>query len=71
MPEGLGSITNKSVYSDLTNFVQRAIVIPATATFDDYLAMDLPEDHVTEEPVDPYAMDTSPGKPIKHVGFAA
>ncbi len=45
--------------------VQKATVIPATDTFDDYLEMDIPEDAVTEEPVDPYSIDTSPGKPIK------
>ena len=45
--------------------VQKATVIPASDTYDDYLEMEIPEDAVTEEPVDPYAIDTSPGKPIK------
>lgn len=29
--------------------------------------MEFPPDVTTEEPVDPYAMETSPGKPIKQV----
>ena len=45
--------------------VQKATVIPVTDTFDDYLDMEIPKDAVTEEPVDPYSIDTSPGKPIK------
>ena len=45
--------------------LQKASIIPASSTFDDYLKMELPEDTVTEEPVDPYSMETSPGKPLK------
>jgi hypothetical protein len=43
------------------------MVISKAATFEDYLALQVPEDEVREEPVDPYSMDTSPGKPIKQV----
>lgn len=45
--------------------MQKATIIPATDTYDDYLDMEIPKDAVTEEPVDPYSIDTSPGKPIK------
>ena len=46
---------------------QRATIIPQSSTFEEYLAMDMPKDSVSEEPVDPYSMETSPGKPIKQV----
>ena len=44
---------------------QLPLAIPKHATWDDYLALQVPEDEVSEAPVDPYSMDTHPGKPIK------
>ena len=61
------SVQKKQGDSGSSGWVQSPFEVPAKATWEDYLALEPKEDVVTEVPIDPYSMDTSPGKPIKQV----
>ena len=61
------SVHKKQGDSGSSGWVQSPFEVPAKATWEDYLALEPKEDVVTEVPIDPYSMDSSPGKPIKQV----
>ena len=48
--------------------MQGSLEIPEIATYDEYLAMEQPEDDVSEVPIDPYSMESAkaPSEKVCH-----